>query len=223
MIERFVDRRHAGLLLADRLMDYARRPDVVVMAVPCGGVPVAYEVARVLDVRMALVPARRVSLPGCPDVALGAVGPDGIVVVNEDAIEGLEVPRSLIDAELVDEQAYLYTIEQRIAVGQARPQPRGQIVILVDDGLATGTTMRAAITTVERLGPARIVLAVPVVAPTACAELASRVTELVCLLAPEPFGKVRDWYQHYPPVGDDEVRAMLAQIQARSAVLQSVP
>jgi len=220
MIERFIGRSQAGVLLADRLMEYAGRPDVVVMAVPRGGVPVAWEVARILDVRMAIVLARRLSLPGCPDLALAAVGPDGIVFVNEDVVDGYEIPRTLVDAELADEQAELSRMEQSLAEGPAQPQARGQTVILVDDGLSTGTTIRAAIAAVQRLEPASIVLAVPVAAATACAELASRVTEIVCLRAPERFGKVRDWYQKYPPVSDDEVCAMFAQIQEQHAGVQ---
>lgn len=214
MIERFIDRTHAGQLLAERLMEYAGRPDVLVMAMPRGGVPVADEVARLLDVRLTVVLARRFSLPGCPDLALGAVGPHGIVVVNEHAVDGFEVPRTLVDAELADEQDQLSQMERIYAEGPAQPQARGQTVILVDDGLATGTTIRAAIAAVHELGPASIVLAVPIAAPTACVELASRVNEIVCLRAPEPFGKVSDWYQHYPTVSEDEVRVLLAHRQA---------
>jgi putative phosphoribosyl transferase len=204
------DRRAAGALLAEALEEYADRDDVLVLALPRGGVPVACEVARALQAPLDLMLVRKLGTPGQPELAMGAIASGGARVLNEDIIAALGIEPRQIDAVAAREEAELERRQHAYRGDRALPSFRDQVVILVDDGIATGATMRAAVTALRRQQPKRIVVAAPVAA-TRTADLLSReADEVICLEMPEPFGAVGRWYAEFPQVSDDEVRACLA-------------
>lgn len=205
----FSDRAEAGRLLSGRLLAYAGRPDVLVLALPRGGVPVGYEVARALGVPLDVFVVRKLGLPGHEELAMGAIASGGVCVLNDEVIDALRVPRSVIK-EVIDQE--LRELERRErAYRDDRPPPdvRGLTVILVDDGLATGSTMRAAVAALRRLEPARIVVAVPTAAPSTCEEFRHLADECICEITPEPFQAVGLWYEDFSQTTDDEVRDLL--------------
>ena len=215
----FRDRRDAGRQLALALAAYAGRPDVLVLALPRGGVPVAYEVARVLNAPLDVFLVRKLGVPGCEELAFGALATGGVRVLNEELVQRLGIPPRVIAAVTAAERKELQ--RRRLAYrGHRRPAPvRGRIVILIDDGLATGASIRAALTVLRRARPARIVVAVPVAAPEARAALRVEVDEVVCAWTPEPFHAVGHWYEDFAPTSDGEVRDLLGgSAQAESAV-----
>lgn len=205
----FNDRTEAGRLLARRLAAYAGRPDVLVLALPRGGVPVAAEVARALGVPLDIFLVRKLGLPGQEELAMGAIASGGIVVLNDDVVQMLGVPDEVIDAAIAEQQRELERRERAYRDDLPPVEVRGRIVILVDDGLATGSTMRAAIAALRRRGPTKIVVAVPVGAVETCAELRSFADEVICLQTPVPFHAVGLWYQDFTQTSDDEVRELL--------------
>jgi putative phosphoribosyl transferase len=205
--QRFRDRVEAGRLLAAELGDFAHRRDVVVLGLPRGGVPVASEIARALDVALDVLIVRKLGMPGHEELALGAVASRGIRVLN-----GQEL--AYVTAMQLGETARRVRRElerQKALYRKGRPARRlsGQSVILVDDGAATAATMRAAISAVRAQHPARLVVALPIASPQTCATLAKRVDELICLIAPTPFFSVGQWYDDFSPCTDDEVCALL--------------
>jgi predicted phosphoribosyltransferase/predicted alpha/beta-hydrolase family hydrolase len=207
---RFRDRRDAGRALAARLSAYAGRPDAVVLALPRGGVPVAYEVARALGAPLDAFLVRKLGAPGAPELAMGAVATGGARVVNDDVIAHLGISQGMIEAVEREERREL---ERRVRLYRGdRPFPdvHGRTVILVDDGLATGASMRVAVAAVRGLGPARVVVAVPVAAPEVCAAFERVADEVVCAHAPAFFQSVGQWYDDFNQTGDDEVRTLLA-------------
>lgn len=206
---RFRDRIEAGQVLAQRLAAYAHRPDVLVLALPRGGVPVAYEVARGLDVPLDVFLVRKLGLPGHEEFAIGAIASGGIRILNEDAVRAFGITKAEIEAITAEEQVELERRERRYRGTRPPPGVTGKTVILVDDGLATGATMRAAVAALRAQRPARIVVAVPTAAPETCAELAEEVDEIVCAMTPEPFYAVGLWYENFEQITDDEVRALL--------------
>jgi predicted phosphoribosyltransferase len=210
----FIDRRDAGRRLAERVAGYSKRPDVLVLALPRGGVPVAYEVARVLNAPLDVFVVRKLGVPGYQELAMGAVATDGVRVLNEELIERLGIAAPLIDAVVVRERQELARRERLYRVGRPQLDVRGRTVILVDDGLATGATMQAAIEALRQLHPARIVVAVPTAPPDTCEEIKRRADEVVCAITPEPFGAVGRWYQDFSQTTDEEVRELLA-LQSR--------
>jgi len=210
----FENRRQAGAFLATHLAQYARRNDVVVLALPRGGVPVAHEVAAALAAPLDIFLVRKLGLPGHPELAMGAIASGGIRVMNEDVMRWAHVPADAVDAVVRVEQAELERREQEYRTGRPLVALAGRTVILVDDGLATGSTMRAAVEAIRAYGPARVVVAVPVGAPAACLEMASIADELVCARSPEPFSAVGQWYRDFSQTTDAEVRALL-DTQAR--------
>lgn len=211
MPHKYHNRAEAGRLLAERLVPYRNLPEVVVAAIPGGGVPVAREVARALDAPLKLLPVQRVALPGCKDVTLAALASGAIVTINEDAVEAWELPGEVVN-ELVDvEQQRLERTADLLDVGGKHAALRGRIVILVDDGVVSGTTIHAAIALLRREHPLRIVLAVPAGAPEACAELADGVDELVFLDAPSPFGAVRQQYDDPVTVSSEALQTFREQ------------
>ena len=215
MILPFLDRREAGRLLAEGLLAYAGRPDVIVLALPRGGVPIGYEVARTLQAPLDVFLVRKLGIPGHPELAMGAIASGGVRVLNRDVIEPLRIPEHVI-AET--ERRELREIERREAAyrGQRpRPAVAGQYVILVDDGVATGATMRAGIAALRQAKPSRIVVAVPVAPPDTVELLQREADEVVCLAMPEPFRAIGCWYVEFPQLTDDEVRARLGQSWAR--------
>jgi erythromycin esterase-like protein/predicted phosphoribosyltransferase len=211
MPERFRNRSEAGRLLAEKLAAYANRPDVLVLALPRGGVPVAYEVARRLGASLDVFLVRKLGVPGYEELAMGAIATGGVRVLNDQIVNGLGIPSYVIDAVAAQEQQELARRERLYRGGRPPPEVRGRTVILVDDGLATGATMRAAITALRQLQPARIVVATPTASPEICEELRSEVDEVICAITPEPFLAVGHWYEDFSQTTDDEVRNLLAR------------
>jgi predicted phosphoribosyltransferase len=206
----FADRREAGTVLADRLKQLAARNDVVVLALPRGGVPVGYEVARVLGAPLDVFVVRKLGLPGHPELAMGAIASGDIRVLNEDVLELYPVPKAAIDAVTQTERLELARRERAYRDGRPLVPIEGRTVVLVDDGLATGSTMRAAVLAVGRLRPARVVVAVPVGAWETCHALREVADEVVCAFTPEPFRAVGLWYADFSQTTDDEVRQLLS-------------
>src|SRR5688500_4716962 len=178
----FRDRTEAGLLLAQKLKAYAGRSDVLVLALPRGGVPVAFEVAKALSVPLDVFLVRKLGVPGHEELAMGALATGNVSVLNQDVIRYLRIPDAVIDAVAVQEQQELARREQAYRGERAASEIRGRTVILVDDGLATGSTMRAAVVALRQQQPARIVIAVPIAAPETCDEFRAEVDEIVCAL-----------------------------------------
>src|SRR4051794_5606923 len=210
-MRRFRDRYDAGRQLADRLRRYAGRPDVVVLALPRGGVPIGYEVAHALGAPLDVFVVRKLGTPGREELAMGALASGGVRILNDEVLHGLGIPDEEVEAATVREQRELQRREQEYRDGRDPVDVRDRTVILVDDGLATGSTMRAAVAAPRRLGPARIVVAVPLGAASTCAELAREADEVVCALTPEPFFAVGMWYDDFTQTPDEEVRDLLAR------------
>jgi putative phosphoribosyl transferase len=208
-VVRLENRRAAGRELATKLARYAGRDDVVVLALPRGGVPVAFEVARALDAPLDVLLVRKLGVPGHEELAMGAIAAGGVTVLNEELIHDLGVTQREISATILREQEELDRRERSYRSGPPQ-RIRGRTVLLVDDGLATGSTMRAAAIALRRLGAARIVVAAPVGARETCTALRDCADEVVCTHAPAPFVGVGEWYDDFAQVGDDEVRALLS-------------
>lgn len=213
----FRDRTEAGQRLAAQLTDYADRPDVLVLALPRGGVPVAFEVARELDAPLDIFLVRKLGVPGQKELAMGAIATGGVRVVNDDVVDYLRIPGYVIDAVAMEEQRELERRERAYRGDQPAPDVRGRTVILIDDGLATGSTMRAAIAALRKQEPARIVVAVPVASPETCNEFRAKVDDIVCAVTPQPFHGVGMWYEDFSQTTDDEVRELLARAAGREA------
>ena len=211
----FRDRTEAGRLLAARLEQYAGKPDVMVLALPRGGVPVAYEVARALPAPMDVFIVRKLGVPGQEELAMGAVATGGVRVLNDQVVKGLGIPEYMIDAVVKWETEELKRRERLYRGDRPPPDVRGKTVILVDDGLATGSTMLAAARALRQQGPARIVVAVPVAAPDTCQLLKADVDEVVCAATPEPFYAVGLWYRDFSQTTDEEVRELLERSAAQ--------
>jgi putative phosphoribosyl transferase len=213
---RFRDRRQAGQLLAERVHKYAGRDDVVVLALPRGGVPVGYEVAKALGAPLSLFFVRKVGVPGHEELAMGAIATGGLLVLDPHVVRALGIDQAALESAVAAEKREL---ERRAAAyngNRGPPQLEGKTVIIVDDGLATGSTMRAAALAVRRLHPARVVVAVPVAAAETCQEFEDVVDEIVCDVTPQPFRAVGLWYEDFTQTSDDEVRELLAQSAAET-------
>jgi predicted phosphoribosyltransferase len=208
---RFRNRSDAGRLLAAKLGAYAHRPDVIVLALPRGGVPVGYEVARALDAPLDVFLVRKLGVPGHEEFAFGAIATGGIRVINQDVVQALGIPPSVVEAIVAREQQELERRERLYRDTRPAPDVRGRTVILVDDGLATGATMLAAVKALRAEGAGRIVVAVPIASPEACYQLEEEVDETICAVTPEPFHAVGLWYQDFSQTTDDEVRELLAR------------
>jgi len=206
---RFADRREAGVELAAKLRGYKDRRDVVVLALPRGGVPVAFEIAEALHAPLDIFVVRKLGMPGHPEFAMGAIASGGIRVLNEDAIRWYAVPDSSIESVARQELAELQRREREYRQGRPLLDLRDRVAILVDDGLATGATMRAAVQAVHALRPSRVVVAVPVGAQETCDEFADITDETVCARTPEPLTAVGLWYRDFSQTTDEEVRELL--------------
>ncbi len=212
----FRDRTEAGRRLAEKLAHYANRSGVVVLGLPRGGVPVAFEVARGLHAPLDVFLVRKIGFPGQEELAMGALASGGVRVVNDSLVKRMHVSDAMMDDVTAREQRELERRE-RAYRGTNAPLPvSGRTVILVDDGLATGASVRAAAAALRRLHPARIVVAVPVGASETCDQLADVVDEIVCAETPEPFRAVGNWYEDFSQTTDEEVRRLLAK--ARESV-----
>ena len=205
----FIDRPHAGRVLASRLTKYAGRDDVVVLALPRGGVPVAYEVASALGAPMDVFLVRKLGTPGHRELAMGAIASGGVRVVNEDVVQWYGISASAIDRIAREEQEELERRERAYREDRPVSDLTDKIVIVIDDGLATGSTMRAAAQAVRARRPARTVIAVPVGAPQTCADLSAVADEVICARMPEPFSAVGQWYVNFDQTSDEEVRELL--------------
>jgi putative phosphoribosyl transferase len=206
---RFRDRTHAGKVLARALSRYAGRDDVIVLALPRGGVPVAAELARALGAQLDVFVVRKLGLPEHEELAMGAVAPGGVLVLDDRLVRGLGLPDEVLQ-ETVEKE--LRELERREAAYRAGRPPldlEGKTVILVDDGLATGATMRAAALALRKYKPARVVVAVPVASAETCDEFRADVDEIVCALTPSPFHAVGRWYDDFSQTSDEEVRELL--------------
>jgi putative phosphoribosyl transferase len=209
MYRRFRDRFDAGRVLAEQLDDYAGRGDVLVLALPRGGVPVAYEVARQLKAPLDIFVVRKLGVPGHEELAMGAIASGGVRVINPLVVEQLMIPEREIDRVASDEQRELQRREREYRGDRQLPQVRDRGVILIDDGLATGSTMRAAASALRLQHPKELIVAVPVAAESTCDEFRSEVDRVVCAVTPEPFYAVGMWYENFEQTSDQEVRELL--------------
>lgn len=206
----FEDRAEAGQVLAAALQAYRGRRDVIVLALPRGGVPVGFEVARSLGAPLDVFVVRKLGVPGYAELAMGAIASGGIRVLNEDVVAALgpkaqEAIELVANAELVE----LHSREKRYRGEQPPPDLRGRCVIIVDDGLATGATMRAAVRAIRQRKPSAIVVGVPVAAESSCLEMREEADVVICAMTPDPFYGVGQFYRHFPQTSDDEVRELL--------------
>jgi putative phosphoribosyl transferase len=211
IVEQFRDRTEAGQVLATKLAAYANRPDVVVLALPRGGVPVAFEIARALHAPLDVIIVRKLGVPGQKELALGAIASGGVRVLNDDVVQMLAISDEVINEIAVQEQHEVERRERLYRADRPAIDVHGRTVILVDDGIATGATMRAAVTAVRQFQPAHIIIAVPAAASSTCDEFAAEVDELVCIIRPEAFFAVGFWYKHFSQTTDEEVRDLLQQ------------
>jgi predicted phosphoribosyltransferase len=209
--QRFHDRREAGTRLAALLQHYAGRPDVVVLALPRGGVPVAFEVAEALGAPLDVFLVRKLGMPGHPEFAMGAIASGGIRVLSRDVLSMYGVSDAAVEQVARIEQAELERREREYREHHPAADITGKTVILIDDGLATGSTMKAAVEAVRALKPARVIVAVPVGAPQTCFEFRAIADEAVCASMPEPFSAVGLWYDDFSQTSDAEVRELLGR------------
>jgi predicted phosphoribosyltransferase len=207
----FRDRREAGRLLAELLADYSGRANVIVLALPRGGLPVGYEVARKLGAPLDVFVVRKLGLPSQPELALGAIASGGVRVLNQELVRALRLPQEVIDRVAEREQEELRRRERLYRGDRPLPDLGGKTVILVDDGLATGSTMRSAVAAIRQQSPAQMIVAVPVAARSTCEELQDEADKVVCAVTPYPFFAVGQWYADFSETSDEEVRALLAR------------
>lgn len=209
----FRDRAEAGELLAARLSGLAGRDDVIILALPRGGVPVGYQVARLLRVAFDVFVVRKLGVPGHEELAMGAIASGGVRLMNRDVVNALDIPGRVIDAVTAKELIELERRERLYRGTDPLVPLLNKTVVLVDDGLATGSTMRAAVASVRAQQPARVIVAVPVGAPSTCDELGRESDEVVCLRTPDPFIAVGLWYRDFTETSDHEVRELLGRTE----------
>lgn len=201
----FKDRHDAGQRLAEALARYANNNDVIVLGLPRGGVAVAYEISKTLNVPLEILLVRKLGVPGQEELAMGAIASRDVRVFNYDIIQALQISSEEINAVIAQEEQELKRRDELYRQGREFPDLKNQIVILIDDGIATGATMRAAISALKVLQPKKIVVAVPVAARSTCDELGKMVNEVVCLAMPEPLYGIGMWYADFPQLNDEEV------------------
>lgn len=206
----FRDRADAGRHLAAPLAHLAGRSDVVVLGLARGGVPVAYQVAVALDAPLDVLLARKLGVPGHPELAMGALASGGLRVLNQSVIDSLRIPPAAVEEVAAREAAELARREQVYRQGRPQLDVRDRVAVVIDDGLATGATMRAAVNALQAQSPARVVAAVPVGSVETCVQLAEEADEMICLRTPTSFHAVGEWYDDFTQVTDDEISALLA-------------
>jgi predicted phosphoribosyltransferase len=209
MMMQFRNRVEAGQQLAKRLLRYANRPDVLVLALPRGGVPVGYEVAQALNAPLDVFVVRKLGVPGHEELAMGAIATGGVRVLNGSVVEGLNIPEDVIDAVAERELQELERRERAYRDDRPAPDVPGRTIILVDDGIATGSTMKAAVEALRQLEASRIVVATPTAALSTVRELRRDVDELVAVMTPADFAGVGQWYEDFSQTTDEEVRDLL--------------
>lgn len=205
------DRAEAGQLLAARLAPYAGRPDVLVLALPRGGVPVAFEIARQLNLPLDICLARKLGVPGRQELALGAIAPGGVRVINGEVVEWFHLSPESVERVVAGEERELRRRERAYRGSCCQLQVRDRTIILVDDGIATGATLRAAIATLKQQQPKAIIVAVPVAPPSTCEALRAEGMGVVCLREPDPLHSISLWYEDFSQTSDAEVCRLLAQ------------
>jgi predicted phosphoribosyltransferase len=207
---RYRDRFEAGQLLGRELVRrLGKRDDVIVLALPRGGVPVGYEVAKALDAPLDVFIVRKLGVPGHEELAMGAIASGGVRILNRDVLGYVSLPQQAIDAVAAREQQELERRERSYRGSRPPLDVRGKTVIVVDDGLATGSTMRAAVAALRKMEPKQVIVAVPVAAPTTCEEFRQEGIEIICLRTPEPFQAVGLWYEDFSQTTDEEVHELL--------------
>ena len=209
----FLDRRDAGRRLAEDLARYANQPNVLIFGLPRGGVPVAYEVAKALHAPLDVFIVRKLGFPGHPELAMGAIASGGVRILDRRLIEMYEIPDDHIERITASEQRELTRREKSYRDDRPSPDVRDHTVILIDDGLATGSTMRAAVQALRQEGARKVVVAVPIAPPETCESMRKEVDDIVCAITPEPFLAVGLWYADFSETTDDEVRALLHDAQ----------
>jgi len=214
---RFANRTEAGKELARSLSDYANQPDVLVLALPRGGVPVAFEVARALNAPLDVFLVRKLGAPGQEELAIGAIASGGVRVLNAAVVRYLSIPDELIEKIAAREQVELERRERAYRGERPPVDARDRTIVLIDDGLATGSTMRAAIEALKQQKPRKIVVAVPVAPLSTCFELRRDVDEVVCPLSPGDFDGVSRWYEDFSQTTDEEVRELLEKTYSQAA------
>ena len=223
MLTQFHDRKEAGKLLAAMLTTYANKQDVIVLALPRGGVPVGFEIAQALHVPLDVIVVRKLGVPGQEELAMGAIAAGGVRILNNDVVQFLDIPDELIDKIAANEQQELERRELLYRGDRTAYDIRGRTVILVDDGIATGATMHAAVAAIKQRKPSGIIIAVPTAAPSTCDEFALEVDELVCIIRPEPFISVSYWYKQFSQTSDAEVRRLLERANHVTLTIPSRP
>jgi len=213
LLTTFRDRSDAGRVLATLLEEYRDRAGAIVLALPRGGVPVGYEVAQELGISLDVLIVRKLGVPGHEELAMGAIASGGVRVVNEDVVRHLRIAPGIVDAVAERESGEIERREREYRDGRPRPRVKGQVVILVDDGLATGSTMKAAVAALRQQNPASIVVAVPVAAVDVGEEFRAIADRFVCASEPETLTAVSAWYDDFSQTSDKEVRALLAKAE----------
>jgi len=221
METRYRDRTEAGRVLASMLTTYRNRRDVLVLALPRGGVPVAYEVAKALHVPLDVFLVRKLGVPGHEELAMGAIATGGVRVINEDVVHSLQIPPHILDVVALREERELERRERLYRDDRLLPVVRDQTVILIDDGLATGATMRAAVQALQVQAPAKIVVAVPVAAYATYRQFRAEVDEIVCAQTPEIFYGVGWWYEDFSQTSDQQVHELLSLAARENPVFTS--
>ncbi|WP_088891825.1 phosphoribosyltransferase [Leptolyngbya ohadii] len=209
MRQPFQDRRDAGQQLARQLIEYADRPDAIVLGLPRGGVPIAYEIATALHLPLDICLVRKLGVPGQEELAMGAIAPGNVIVLNRDVIRSLQISKDALDSVALKEQQELNRRDRAYRGDRPFPELRNRTVILVDDGIATGSTIRAAIATVRAAEPRAIIVAVPIAASETVKDLQAMVDRVVCLLMPEPLHAIGQWYEDFGQTSDEEVQGLL--------------
>ncbi|MFS0517238.1 phosphoribosyltransferase [Nostoc sp. UIC 10607] len=207
----FLNRTEAGKLLAAQLTEYANRPDVLVLGLPRGGVPVAFEVAKALNAPLDVCLVRKLGVPGHKELAMGALAMGGVRVINENVVDWLRISKETIDEVAAIEMRELDRRDRTYRGNHPPPKLKNHTILLVDDGIATGATIRAAIATLKKQHPRELVVAVPVAAASTCEELQAEVDKVVCVIMPEDLYAIGIWYEDFEQISDAEVSELLAR------------
>jgi putative phosphoribosyl transferase len=213
-VNRFRDRAEAGHALGRHLADHYRRPDAIVLALPRGGVPVGRKVAQMLRIPLDVFVVRKIGMPQHPEVAMGALATGSVQLLDDALIAEAKIPAAVVSYEIMKEAVELQRREDLYRGGRPAPELANRSIILVDDGVARGYTMRVAILALRKLHPSHLTVAIPVGAPDTCKTIEGLVDELICPVQPSPFHAVGLWYDHFPAVSDEEVRASIAEAAA---------
>ncbi|MGJ3239562.1 MAG: phosphoribosyltransferase [Anaerolineae bacterium] len=217
----YQNRQHAGRGLAKVLAEYDNQPDTIILALPRGGVPVATEIAQALNLPLDIFVVRKLGTPGHEEMAMGAIASGGVRILSKDLIKALDISQSEIETVTEREYQELQRRETAYRDGRTMPELNNKTVILVDDGTATGSSMKAAIQGLRQHNPMKIVVALPVGSQEACKEIGQMVDELTCLMTPSNFRGVGAWYDKFDQTSDDEVRHLLQQANEREAIAKS--